>query len=515
MGKDIRSQSTLCYASHISATDPESAAKALKGGYVYVFGYSRQLQEPIKVRLYGYRGKDKADIEAEILKLFEEAVFPDGLDVSPDPIKLLSIWKERKLEGKKVLLIASRSAEWIEQAVAHIKKAAAEERKAKRRGKPVGAQGVAEGATRKGYTYKTSRVLIDNIIAKRDPTFFDKLPAGGETSYTDEKGKPVTLSPYQMKLITAFAQVLDTLAGRPDVDKSIDFLTFEREEQRVEAEGASGLPLWRESGRGRVSAFIDIPALARLIYSVDNAAGKHVEKVKEEIIKLENVKQQYNLKQGRKTVTFRAPLIHTTGREVEVKEKGKGVLENQVEIIFEDIFLYELKDKYSLAPVTLLRLWNEAGENSELFAVLLFLLQQERGLKKKQARMVTSAARGRLKKEGTAPEEIERQVASIRREALTYKETLASICERLQGRKVYYQERKGKVYLRKERIGKDLKAATAALVKIGLITEYYETKNASLEVVCNFVINDRWLIEEANKIKGLDKTEEEQVENGG
>ena len=514
MNEQKSNTSSLFYASHISATDPESAAKALKGGYVYVFGYSRQIQEPVKVRLYGYRGKDKADIEAEILKLFEEAVFPDGLDVSPDPAKLLSIWKGRKFEGKRVLLIASRSAEWIERAVACIKKAAAEERKAKRQGKPVGAQGVAEGAARRGYTYKTSRALIDNVIAKRDPTFFDKLPAGGEKSYTDERGKPVTLSPYQMKLITAFAQVLDELTARPDIDKSIDFLTFEREEQRVEAGGANGLPRWRESGRGRVSAFIDIPALARLIYSVDNAAGKHVEKVKEEIIKLKRVKQQYRLKQGRKTVTVRVPLIHT-GLEAEVEEGGRGTLENRVEIIFEDIFLYELKDKYSLAPVTLLRLWNETGEKSELFAVLLFLLQQERGLKVRQADIITSAARKDLKKGGTAPEEADRQVALIRREALTYRETLASICERLQGRLVYYQKRNGKVYIRKERVEKDLKKATAALIKMGIIAEYYETKNTRLEVVCNFVINDRWLIEEADKIKGLDKTEEEQAENGG
>lgn len=497
----------------LGSGDPEAAALALKAGYRCVTELCREQKEPYKVRLYGYRGKNRADIEKEFLG-FVESFSEKGLLLRFSSEQLLSIWKERNLKERKHILIVSRATEWIEMAVTCIKQAAAEERKKKRQGKPVGAQGVAEGATRRGYTYKTSRALIDNVIAKRDPSFFDKLPDGGEASYTDGKGKPVKLSPFQTKLVLAFAQVLDTLTDRPDVEKSIEFLTFEREEQRAAARKDGRLPVWKNEGMGKVSAFIDIPKLARLIYSVDKAGGKQINKVRDEIANLAQVRQQFRIKEGKKTLILGVPLIYT-GIDLKVEEEGKGALPTRVEIAFEDIFLYELKEKYSLVPNSLFSLWKETGEKSELFGTLLLLLQQERGLKKKQADITTSAARKELKKGGATPEEIERQVASIRREALTYKETLASICERLQGGQNYYQERNGKAYLRKERIGKDLKAATAALVKMGIITEYYETKNASLEVVCNFVINDRWLIEEANKIKGLDKTEEEQTEKGG
>lgn len=503
------------FVPHIYSTDPKSAAKAINEGYYYVFGYSRQLQDSIKVRLYGYRGKDRADIEKDFLNLFEGMPIREGrgMDVSPNLDKFLTTWRKSGLEGKKVLLIASRSGEWIDQAIACIKQAAAEERRKKK--KPsVGAQGVAEGAKNRGYAFRAARGLLDNIIAKREISLFDELPTGGETSYTDMKGKPITLSPYQMKLVMAFAQVLDTLADRPDVDESIRFLTYEREKQRVEAGKGGKLPIWTKEGKGRVSAFIDIPALARLIYSVNHAGGKQVNKVRDEIANLAQVRQQYRIKQGKKTLILGAPLIYV-GKGLKVEEEGKGTLANRVEILFEDIFLYELKDKYSLAPRTIIDRWNETGENSELFAMLLFLLQQERGMKVRQAGRVEAAVRKDLKKEKKPFKEIERQAKAVRREALTYRETLPSICERLQGRKVYCQERNGKIYLRKERIMNDLKNATAALIKMGIISEYYETRNTSLELVCNFLINDKWLIEETNKMKGLDKTEETQAENGG
>jgi hypothetical protein len=43
---------------------------------------------------------------------------------------------------------------------------------------------------------------------------------------------------------------------------------------------------------------------------------------------------------------------------------------------------------------------------------------------------------------------------------------------------------------------------------MGIISEYYETLGSSGDKVCNFVINDRWLIDEANRIKALLSPEE-------
>lgn len=59
---------------------------------------------------------------------------------------------------------------------------------------------------------------------------------------------------------------------------------------------------------------------------------------------------------------------------------------------------------------------------------------------------------------------------------------------------------KGK-YIRLNVLTKDLKQATDALIKMGIISEYYESLGSSGDKVCNFVINDRWLKDEANRIK--------------
>ena len=502
----IQQTFTIPFASNIHSTDPMSAARALKAGYIFVFGISRSKDSPVNVLLYGYRKADKADIETELKQAFEVAAAPDDIDIAPKQADILSIWKRHALAGKPVLAIVSRSEEWIKQAVEGIKRAKREERK---KPSPLGAQdATADKTPHKGYTYKTARALIDNVIAKRQPSLFDEVQAKGVASYVDQNGKPISLSPFQMKLVTAFAQVLDTQTSREDVDKSIDFLTFEREEERVE-EGKSrknGPPAWREKGAGRVSVTVDIPALARLVYSAEKVGGKQIDKVRDEIGALSRVRQQYRLKKGKKTLIFGTPLIHL-GKSVEVQEEGKSLL-NRAEIIFEDVFVYELKDKYSLAPLTLLNLWNQTGNNSELFALLLFLLQQERGLKVKQADRAGEAVRSELKKKGVKPDEIDKQVSSARKEALTYRETFASICERLQDRATYYDEKNGKAYLRKARVTRDLFNAKEALLRTGIISEYYETVNTSREIVCNFVLNDKWLADETAKIKSSGHAEQ-------
>ena len=52
-------------------------------------------------------------------------------------------------------------------------------------------------------------------------------------------------------------------------------------------------------------------------------------------------------------------------------------------------------------------------------------------------------------------------------------------------------------------ISKDLKQATDALIKIGIISEYYESLGSSGDKVCNFVINDKWLSEDLSLRKIL------------
>ena len=489
------------FISSIHTTDPNSAAKALSEGYGYIFGISRETGS-LQIAIYGYKGKEWKDLERDIARAFFEDESEEGeIDPHPSQESLSYIWQGYNLKPKRVLVIVSYSEKWVDDALKAIQSAKASKRM-RRTTSPIGAANVT-GTRHKGYTYKTAKALIDNVIAKRQPSLFDTVNDKGlRVDYVNAKGKPVILSPLQMKLITALAQVLDTQLTRDDVDKSIDFLTFEREQERA----ATGGKQWKEAGWGLVSAEVDIAELARLLYSSSDIGGKEIKTVSAELFNLSHTMQLFRLRQGegkKGEVVLLKSLIHirdAIGRSIE-----DNVILHDARIIFEDLFVYQLKDKYSLAPITLLNLWNSTGNQTELFALLLFLLQGERGFRLKQASYTANMLRRDLKKSKTSKEEIDEQVASAKREALTYKETFASICERLSGRPTYYQLRNGKSYLRHERVRKDLAEATADLLKVGIISDYYETFNTSREQVCNFVLNDKWLTDETKKVKYLDK----------
>ena len=134
--------------------------------------------------------------------------------------------------------------------------------------------------------------------------------------------------------------------------------------------------------------------------------------------------------------------------------------------------------------------------------MLLFLLQSVRGnyikhsKKSVEAREkeLVQAKKGRLQEKDK--KEIKEELAALRKATLTYKESITSLLERIEGKRY----RKGK-YLNYTYISKDLKQATDALKKIGIISEYYESLGSSGDKVCNFVINDKWLSEEAKKIR--------------
>ena len=360
-----------------------------------------------------------------------------------------------------------------------------------------------EETTHTGYSYKTSTSLIENVIAKKELTLslFSEMGIDGDIvitsqtdKYTDKKGKRVSLSPFQMKLVTAFAQVVDTLLGKDGVKDYIRELPIKIEDRTTGERGHRG-----KAPHTSVRCVIDIPELTKLLYSTNRIGGKQTDKVREEIAALSELTHVYKFKDSRGgTLTVEAPLI-TLGKRIKYETKDGVVKLNKVEVSFDDVFVYEINDKYSLSPITLLQLWNDTGVQTELFTMLLFLLQLVRGNHITHSKAIVAARRKELKKEKKEPKEMEAELAELKRNALTYKESVASLLERIDTKK--YKD-KGK-YLRWNVLIKDLKQATDALIKMGIITEYYETIGASGERVCNFVINDKWLINEANKIKKL------------
>ena len=364
-----------------------------------------------------------------------------------------------------------------------------------------GAKGVADKKdAHKGYSYKTSTSLIENVISKKERDLFSEVEKNGELAvtsasqeYTDRKGKSVNLSPFQMKLVTAFAQVVDTLLEEDGTKEYIKSLPIKIEDRETGADGK------KKKLPNSIRAVIDIPELSRLMYSSDRIGGKQTDKVREEIKKLSEISQVYKFKDDRGgTLTIEAPLI-TLGKRIKYETKNGVVKLNKVEVFFEDVFVYEINDKYSLSPITLLQLWNDTGVQTELFTMLLFLLQNVRGNFITHSKSIVAAKRKELLKDKREAQEIERELAALKRSTLTYKESIISLLERIDSNK--YKD-KGK-YLRFNVLTKDLKQATDALIKMGIISEYYESTGSSGDRVCNFVINEKWLIDEANRIKSL------------
>lgn len=366
-----------------------------------------------------------------------------------------------------------------------------------------GANGIAE-SEHKGYSYKTATSLIENVIAKKERSFFSEMETDGQLAitsssqeYVDRKGKRVNLTPVQMKLVTAFAQVIDTLLERDGVKEYVKSLPSHIEDRQTGKDGRKAkLP-------NSVRAVIDIPELTRLMYSTSRIGGKQTDKVREEIKKLSELTQVFKFKDERGgTLTIEAPLIQI-GKSIKYETKNGVTKLNKVEIHFEDVFVYEINDRYSLSPITLLQLWNDTGVQTELFTMLLFLLQSVRGNYIKHSKAIVAAKRRELLKEKKDREEIKEELAALRKDTLTYKESITSILERIEGKRY----RKGK-YLNYTYISKDLKQATEALIKMGIISDYYESIGSSGDRVCNFVINDKWLTDEANRIKALLSSDE-------
>lgn len=378
-----------------------------------------------------------------------------------------------------------------------------------------GAKGVADKKdAHKGFSFKTSLSLIENVISKKEERdLFSEMETDGELAvtsasqeYTDRKGKRVNLSPFQTKLVMAFSQVVDTILEEDGTKEYIKSLPVKIEERETyESEDKKRL---KRRLPNSVRAVIDVPELTRLIYSTRDIGGKQTDKVKKEIKNLSEVSQVFKFRDERGgTLTIEAPLI-TLGKKVTYKTKSGVEKFNKIEVFFEDVFVYEINEKFSLSPITILQLWNETGVQTELFTMLLYLLIGVRGNYIKNTKKIVAARRKELLKDKREAQDIERELAELRERELTYKEGIRSLLERIDSKKYYV---KGK-YLNATKIKADLTQAKDALLKMGIISKYYESTGTTGDIVCNFVFNENWLTEEADKLKSLPPSEQGESE---
>ena len=363
-----------------------------------------------------------------------------------------------------------------------------------------GADKVTDEGKQKGFSYKTSMSLIENVIAKKEPPLLSDLNADknmlitkGTKQYTGKRGENVKLTPFQMKLITALAQVIDTLTEKKENKEYIKSLPYRIEDREKGDDGQTKkLP-------DAIKTTIDLVALTKMMYSTNEIGGKQLNKVKAEMVKLSEICRAYKFMDSRGgTLTIEAPLI-TLGKKIKYETKEGIVKLNKVEVTFEDVFVYEINERYCLCPITILQLWNETGVQTEIFAKLLFTLQELRGNFISHSKDIVTERRKELKKAKVETQQIEEELTKLRRDTLTYKEGITSLLKGIEKYNVI--SKKGKKYLNRAKLNKDLQQAKDALLRMGIISEYYETTGSSGEKVCNFVINDNWLINEADKIK--------------
>lgn len=368
----------------------------------------------------------------------------------------------------------------------------------------VGAKGVAgEEAAHRGYSYKTSQALLQNIIAKKDQQLslsFDNEEIDLSKSapyFTDKKGKRVNPTPKQMKLITALAEVIDTQLDRKEVQDYIKELPYKYWE-RV---GNDGNPL-----PNAIRLVINIPLLAKTYYKKKNTpvkiGGNQIKSIREELIGLSDLRWEWKVETPQGTLTLNTPIIYY-GKSVKLESKGT-IKRNEIELIFDDIFVYGINDKYSLAPITLLELWNEAGIYSELGCMLVLLLQSVRGIKVKQAANAVNKRRRELKKEKKlSPDEINQELARLERSELTYKEGVLSLLDRVESKRYWiFNKKNKKKYIHTTNLRIDLNQAVKGLLQMGMIIDYFETKGAAGDTICNFVLNKNWLEEQREINKG-------------
>lgn len=358
-----------------------------------------------------------------------------------------------------------------------------------------------EEAKRQGYNFVTATALLDNVISKKEMTLFSEseLPQGAtptdaKLDLVDKKGKSVNLSPRQLKIVLAFAQIVDSVKGSKEV-----------------ADYIKGLPSkveWSEDiGKNPVTATIDVIKLAKHIYGATRIGSKQVDSIRDDLTALSNTSQEFRVKDSKGgTLILEAPLL-TLGKRLRYETKDGVQRLNVVQITLEDIFLYNLNTTggYQLSPNTILSLWNETGANSELFSMLLFLLLRVRGNYVKRTKDAIEAKKKELRKDKVPEDEVKKQVEALRRDRLTYSETTASILERLSG-EGYIQTTKGKNgkrYLKKDKLRNDLQQATDSLKEMGIITDFYTNTSGGGEELCNFVLNANWLKEQEERQRAI------------
>lgn len=353
---------------------------------------------------------------------------------------------------------------------------------------------VVESGKHKGFQFKTSNLLATSIASKRNESMLDLFFASqqeqeqAEAVFRNNKGKDIALTPLQIKTTLGLAKILDReLGSNEEFEKYIASLP--EKYRRIEAMAMADVPYSGMSST-TYSIWIDVLEFTKLVCG--KKGGQQLASIREELYNLANTYQL--LKMG--NYTYPKPLITIKGGVITPTAK-------KIEIEVSDVFIYGMHRQYIQAPLNLLQLVNEKGDNTELTATLLVHLMNIRGNYVSKANKAVADVEKELRKKKLTPEKMAKELEAVGREALTYQEGMMKVIGRLPSDDVFYREERGKRRFRKDQWDKRITKTTNSLIGIGIITELYITSGADGYPLLNFVFNPNWIAEEKRALQEL------------
>lgn len=331
---------------------------------------------------------------------------------------------------------------------------------------------------------ETAIQLSLNLFPEEDPTLLTQ-----ETTYT----------PNETSLIYALLPKLsDSIESIPSLKSYTQKLGGNIEERKYN--NSAPLP-------GRVPIIYDITELARLRYGipkgqkVDNIYKKRLLSTDNkgrrggELFELSRITKTFTIKGNGKEVVLRAPLINL-GMDASVIDQNGIVKKRAIEVYFEDVFLFDILEKYALLPRNYPALRAQYSNDTEVFRTIEAYLLQWRGDRVKKYNTAREDLLKRTKKENLSEEEEAAQEKELRTfldidlSEIRISQTLTS--------STYYKDTKRKKYLNKKKLRNDIEKAAESLKKIGLITGWRTGKTSSGGTKYIFSFNEKWLKESKN-----------------
>lgn len=345
-------------------------------------------------------------------------------------------------------------------------------------------------------TPRMTRAISISISKKSDPFLFDSLPTdiqaewekagfvlskaeGGELSFRDIKGKLLTLSSPQMRLIHALSYHITQQLNEPDI--------IEHQRRVINNFLTGGR---KDLDSMEIERNIKVEELAYFIYGRADEAS--IRAVGEDLINLSEARAQVlsieakdsegrsrkgfstlpfitigkqnfvtieQLKQGKKDQRGRRRSDTSKASQIRKKEGEKSILVS-CSIRFHPIFFLNLEKAYCVIKPTLFPIWRKFGK-SELFGIVLNLLQGMYGQKVIDYKNTPRKEKKKEENLRLSEEDFRNEIIKKQEASLTYYESLASIDSRLPNP---YKDRKS-------RFKDNLTKVITGLKEYGIITE--------------------------------------------